>query len=82
MEFIFRMQINIKTSTSWHYVFDGSSQACQRTQNRTLEKYLKYIKNKVTAFVFYCDAKQSDTLWGSCHVHVFERLWSKMGVAF
>ena len=54
----------------------------QSTENRKLEKYLKHIKSKVTAFVLYCDAKQSDTLWGSCHVLIFEWLGSKMAVAF
>ena len=24
-----------------------------------------------TAFVFYCDAKHSDILWGSSHVHCY-----------
>ena len=42
----------------------------QSTQNRKLVKFLQYIKKKsiATAFMFYCDANHSDTLWGSSHV--------------
>ena len=41
----------------------------QNTQNRKLVIFLQYIKkNCRNCFVFYCDAKHSDILWGSSHV--------------
>ena len=41
----------------------------QSTQKRNFVKFLQYIrKSMATAFVFYCDAKHSDTLPGSSHV--------------
>ena len=45
----------------------------QTTQNRKLIIFLQYIKKKIieTAFVFYCDAKHSDILWGSSHARCY-----------
>ena len=44
----------------------------QNTQNRKLVIFLQYIKkNCRNCFVFYCDAKHSDILWGSSHVHCY-----------
>ena len=41
----------------------------QSTQKRNFVKFLQYIrKSLATAFVFYCDAKHSDTLLDSSHV--------------
>ena len=40
----------------------------QNTQYRKLVVFLQYIKkNCWNCFVFYCDAKHSDILWGSSH---------------
>ena len=48
MEFIFCMQINIKVSTSWHYLFSMEvARHVQSTQNRKLVIFLQYIKKKV-----------------------------------
>ena len=63
MEFIFCMQINTKVSKNWHYRF------WWKQQIRRLVIFLQYIKKKVfcfliTAFVFYCDVKHLDILWG------------------
>ena len=42
----------------------------QSTQNMKLVIFLEYIiKSVTTVFVFYCDAKHSDVLRGSTHVH-------------
>ena len=42
----------------------------QSTQNRKLIIFLLNVrKNVPTVFVFYCDAKHSDILLGSSHVH-------------
>ena len=40
----------------------------QSTQNRKLVIFLQYEKSTTSTFVFYCDAKYSDTWWGSSHV--------------
>ena len=41
----------------------------QSTQKRKSVKFLQYIKKSIpTAFMFYCDAKDSDTLQRSSHV--------------
>ena len=48
MEFIFCMQINIKVSTSWHYLFSMEvARHVQSTQNSKLVIFLQYIKKKV-----------------------------------
>ena len=40
----------------------------QNTQNRKLAIFLQYIKkNCGKCFVFYCNSKHSDILWGSIH---------------
>ena len=44
----------------------------QSTQNRKFVKFLQYNKEKLpTAFVFYWDAKHSDSLRGSSHVSCY-----------
>ena len=49
---------------------------------------MQYIKKKlfsflITAFVFYCDVKHLDILWGSSHVCFYLFLvYSKMGAVF
>ena len=44
----------------------------QNTQNRKLVMFLQLIKkNCCNYFVFYCDAKHSDILWGSSHVRCY-----------
>ena len=45
----------------------------QSIQTRKLVNFFQCIKRKsiATAFVFYCDAKHSDTLRGSSHVRCF-----------
>ena len=44
----------------------------QNTQNRNLVIFLQYMKkNSCNYFVFYCDAKHSDILWGSSHVRCY-----------
>ena len=44
----------------------------QSTQNRKLVALLHYVKNSVsTAFLFCGDAKHSDILRGSSHVHCY-----------
>ena len=42
----------------------------QSAQNRKLVIFLQHIEEKsiTAAFVFCCDAKHSDILWGSSHV--------------
>ena len=47
------------------YPFLMKSGHVQSTQKRKIVKFLEYIKKKYqTVFVFYCDAKDSDTLRG------------------
>ena len=44
----------------------------QNTQNRKLVIFLQYVKkNCCNCFVFYCDAKHSDILYGSRHVRCY-----------
>ena len=44
----------------------------QNTQNRKLVTFLQYIKkNCCNSFVFFCDEKHSDILWGSSHVRCY-----------
>ena len=44
----------------------------RHVQNWKLVMFLQYIKkNCRNCFVFYCDAKHSDILWGSSHVHCY-----------
>ena len=82
MEFIFCKQINTKVSKNWHYRF------WWKQQIRRLVIFLQYIKEKVfyflmTAFVFYCDVKHLDILWGSSHVCCYLFLvYPKMGAVF
>ena len=45
----------------------------QSTQKRNLVIFLQFFKKKsvATTFVFFCDAKHSDILWGSSHVRSY-----------
>ena len=66
MEFIFCMQINIKTPKLALLFFMEMARHVQSTQNRKLLIFFQYIKKSVTtALVFYFDAKHSDIFWGS-----------------
>ena len=82
MEFIFCMEINTKVSKNWRYRF------WWKQQIRRLVIFLQYITKKVfyfliIAFVFYCDVKHLDILWGSSHVCCYLFLvYSKMGAIF
>ena len=65
-EFIFCMQINIKTPKLALLFFMEMARHVQSTQNRKLLIFFQYIKKSVTtALVFYFDAKHSDIFWGS-----------------
>ena len=66
MEFIFCMQINIKTPKLALLFFMEMARHVQSTQNRKLLIFFQYIRKSVTtALVFYFDAKHSDIFWGS-----------------
>ena len=43
----------------------------QSTQNRWLATFLEYKESVSAAFVFCCDAKHSDIIWGFSHVHCY-----------
>ena len=50
-------------------IFDESSQTWPKYQKGSLLNFSNILrKSNATAFVFYCDAKHSDTLLGSSHV--------------
>ena len=77
----FCMQINTKFLKIGIIVSDGN-------QIRRLVIFLQYFKKTVfcfliTAFVFNCDLKHLDNLWGSSHIccYLFF-VHSKMGAAF
>ena len=81
MEFIFCMQINTKVSKNWHYRF------WWKQQIRRLVIFLQNIKKKVffiltTAFVFYCNVKDSMGVQTYLLLLVFGWLRSKMGAVF
>ena len=63
MEFIFCLQLNIKVGI---IVFDGNSQTCPKYPKQKVGNILTIYKEKsiATAFVFYCDSKHSNILWG------------------
>ena len=80
MKFIFCMQINSKVSVSCHYRFLMEvASLFQSTQNRKLVIFVQYIKKELlqllSCSVFNCNAKHSNTLRGSSHVHF--RLFSQ-----
>ena len=72
------MQINIKTSTSWHYV--------QSTKNKNPVKFLQHIKKKIMQLPLCSIVMQN--IWElkefqSCSLLlVYGWLWSKTGVNF
>ena len=53
-------------STSWNYLFDGSGYS---TKSRKFTIY--WEKRIAVAFVFYCDEKHSDILWGFSYVYCY-----------
>ena len=77
MEFIMEF-IKIKTSTSWIIDFWWKPDMSKIPKKGSLLRFCNiyiciyniYILRKsiVTVFVFYCDAKHSDTLQGSSHI--------------
>ena len=75
-KFIFCMQINIKVGI---IVFLGEvASHIQSTQNRKLVVFCNIFKKSIsTVFVFFCDAKYSDIMWGpvmfsvTCHHIIF-----------
>ena len=65
MEVIFGIQINVQVSKLVLSFLMEMARHIQNTQNRKLVVFLQYIKkNGRNCFVFYCDAKHSDILWG------------------
>ena len=54
-------------------VFDGSGHTCPRYLKSEPGNIFAVYKEKgvATALVFYYDAKHSDILWGSSHVHCY-----------
>ena len=86
MEFIFYMQINIKTSTSWIIVFDESSQTCPKSQNRKFVKYVQYINKKYRncfCVLLWCKTFRYFMGFHSCLLLLVSGwFWSKMGVVF
>ena len=69
MEFILEF-IKIKTSTSWIIDFWWKQpDMCKVPKKWSLLNFCNILRKSIaTAFVFYCDAKQSDTLLGFSHV--------------
>ena len=63
------MQINIKVLQVEIIVFDGSGQICPKYPKKEVGNI--FAKSVVAAFVFYCDAKHSDILWGSSHIYCY-----------
>ena len=75
MEFIFYIQVNIKTSTSWHYFFDGIRHV-HSTQNRKLVKFLQYIKKKVMQLLFCSIVMQNiQILYGVSVMFILTCFW-------
>ena len=57
--------IKIKTSTNWDYRFLIKTDMSKATKKESLLSFCNILrKSIVTVFVFYCDAKHSDTLQG------------------
>ena len=51
------------------YQFLMKARRVQSTQKGSLLSFCNILrKGIITVFVFYCDAKHSDTLWGPSHV--------------
>ena len=65
-KFIFCMQMNIKVSTNWDYCFWWKWPKYPKKEVGNI-----FAKSVAAAFVFYCDAKHSDILWGSSHVYYY-----------
>ena len=69
----FYIYMNIKVFTSWHYCFDGSDQKCPKYPKYEFGNIfsISWEKYVATAFLFCCDAKHSDILWMSSHLHCY-----------
>ena len=70
MEFIFRMEINIKFLQAGSIIFDGSGKAfpkCPIQQGGNVFA-INEEKSIATVFVFYCDTKHLDIVHGSSNV--------------
>ena len=68
MEFIMEF-IKIKTSTSWIIGFWWKADMSTVPKKGSLLSFCNILRKRiVTVFMFYCDAKHSDTLRGSSHV--------------
>ena len=85
IEFIFCMQINIKTSTSWIMVFDESNQTCPKYSKWKVRNFLKYVKKmyyNCFCVLLWCKTIKYFAGFQSCSLLlVIGWLWSKMGVA-
>ena len=68
MEFILEF-IKINTSTNWIINFLWKPDMSKVPNKGSLLNFCNILRKSIaTAFVFYFDAKHSDTLWGSSHV--------------
>ena len=68
MEFILEF-IKINTSTSWIINFLWKPDISKVPNKGSLLNFCNILRKSIeTVFVFYFDAKHSDTLWGSSHV--------------
>ena len=47
----------------------------KKNDRQNFTRVIKYF-TVATAFVFYCDAKHLDILWGSSHVRYYLFIWS------
>ena len=62
---------NISKKKLWKEfsIFDESSQTCPKYPKKSLLNFSNILRKIIaTSFVFYCDAKHSETLLGSSHV--------------
>ena len=68
MEYILEF-IKINTSTNWIINFLWNADMFKVPNKGSLLNFCNILRQSITTvFVFYFDAKHSDTLWGSSHV--------------
>ena len=55
-----------------YFFFDGSGQICPKCQEEDVGNIFSiYFKSVAAAFMFYCDPKCLDILWGSSHFYCY-----------